>query len=119
MRFGGLYLENEVGYERVSLVISQIITLLSEHGEERAEILQCLIQHTRVRLKETQSEPLQDEVNVADSLRSLRFQGLRKHTSPGLSYQQNKHGCNGGRHIITQSLGCVAISLPWKASEWR
>ena len=76
---GGVWadLDDEVGHEAGRLVLVQLVVCLAEQPEQLLHVLQGLVQHGRVRVKEAQGEPLEDEVQVAQLLFPARLQALQ------------------------------------------
>ena len=70
------YFEYEVGDEGGSLVFVEVVVLSAQCGEEQLEVLQNLHQHSAVGFKETQCEPLQDQVQAADCALKLILHSL-------------------------------------------
>lgn len=71
------YFEDEVGNEGGGLVFIEVVVLSAQCGEELLEVLQHLHQHSTVGLKETQREPLQDQVQAADCALKLILHSLQ------------------------------------------
>lgn len=71
------YLKDEVRNEQCGFMLSEMVVLVTESGEKELEILQSLHQHARVRIKEPQGEPLQDQIQTADHALRLCLQVLR------------------------------------------
>ena len=68
---GVSHLVEDVGNEGVGLQVVQVVIVGSQHGEQLTDVLETLQQDACVCVKETQGEPLKDEVKVCDGLRRV------------------------------------------------
>lgn len=59
-------LEDEVGDEGRGFVLAQVVAVSAQHGEKELEKFHRLHQHTSVGVKESQCEPLQDQIQTAN-----------------------------------------------------
>lgn len=78
MVWGKTHFNDKVRDKRRSLKLIEMVILPAKHRKQQFQVFQGLHQHTGVGVKETQSEPLQDEVQAADGSIPLFLQVLQE-----------------------------------------
>lgn len=68
-------------YEAAALRLRQIVVILAQHIEHQVQIVQSLQQHRRIRVVESQRDPLQHQVQIAYQRFTVGRQIVQKHVN--------------------------------------